>query len=191
VSARLADGKELLRDALSTITNEFATTKMTNIAIRIIQKSVLPLMDIASHVSRTSANVVGPIAGGNYAHRREEVNRKRMIKSTKVTQNSGLVMVNEFVHGHSPPDKRVQLKRKVVSSDPLPVPEPAFPVNGKEYGMGEFIGIIQCYPKGSGERRQMINKMMSPEYQYIKRSIRAVYNLIRYAWSRKKEIPMD
>ena len=70
VSARLADGKELLRDALSTITNEFATTKMTNIAIRIIQKSVLPLMDIASDVSRTSANVVGPIAGGNYAHRR-------------------------------------------------------------------------------------------------------------------------
>jgi hypothetical protein len=27
-------------------------------------------MDIASDVSRTSANVVGPIAGGNYAHRR-------------------------------------------------------------------------------------------------------------------------
>jgi hypothetical protein len=124
-------------------------------------------MDIASHVSRTSANVVGPIAGGNYhAHRREEVNRKRMIKSTKVTQNSCLVMVNEFVHGHSPPDKRVQLKRKVVSSDPLP--DPAFPVNGKEYGMGEFLGIIKCYPKGSGERRGMINKMMSPEYQYIK-----------------------
>jgi hypothetical protein len=51
VSARLADGKELLRDALSTITNKHATTKMTNIAIRIIQKSVLPLMDIASDVS--------------------------------------------------------------------------------------------------------------------------------------------
>jgi hypothetical protein len=98
VSARLADGKELLRDALSTITNEHATTKMTNITIIIIQKSVLPLMDIASDVSRTSANVVGPIAGGNYAHRREEVNRKKMIKSTKVTQKTGLVMVNEFVH---------------------------------------------------------------------------------------------
>ena len=177
VSARLADGKELLRDALSTITNEHATTKMTNIAIRIIQKSVLPLMDVASDVSRKkSANVVGPIAGGKYAHRREEVNRKKMIKSTKVTQETGLVMVNEFVHGHSPPDKRVQLKRKVVSSDPLPAP--ALPINGKEYGAGEFLGIIKCYPKGSGERRGMINKMMSPEYQYIKRSLRAVYNLI-------------
>ena len=41
-----------------------------------------------------------------------------MIKSTKVTQKTGLVMVNEFVHGHSPPDKRVQLKRKVVSLKP-------------------------------------------------------------------------
>jgi hypothetical protein len=36
VSARLADGKQLLSDALSTITNKHATTKMTNIAIRII-----------------------------------------------------------------------------------------------------------------------------------------------------------
>jgi hypothetical protein len=68
VSARLADGKQLLSDALSTITNEHATTN----AIRIIQKLVLPLMDIASDVSRMSANVVGPIAGGNYAHRRED-----------------------------------------------------------------------------------------------------------------------
>ena len=41
---------------------------------------------------------------------------KKMIKSSKVMQKTGLVMVNEFVHGHSPPDKRVQLKRKVVSA---------------------------------------------------------------------------
>jgi hypothetical protein len=58
VSARLPDEKQLLSDALSTIINEHATTKMTNIAIRIIQKSVLPAMDIASDVSRMSANVV-------------------------------------------------------------------------------------------------------------------------------------
>jgi hypothetical protein len=172
----LANGKQLLSDALSTITNEHATTKMTNIAIRIIQKLVLPLVDIASDVSRMSANVVGPIAGGNYAHRREEVKRKKMIKSTKVMQKTGLIMVNEFVHGHPPPDKRVQKKRKVVSSDPLLAP--ALPVNGKEYGTGEFLGIIKCYPKGSGACRGMINKMMSPEYRYIKQSLRAVYNLI-------------
>ncbi len=165
-----------MSDALSTITNEHATTKMTNIAIRIIQKLVLPLVDIASDVSRMSANVVGPIAGGNYAHRREEVKRKKMIKSTKVMQKTGLIMVNEFVHGHPPPDKRVQKKRKVVSSDPLLAP--ALPVNGKEYGTGEFLGIIKCYPKGSGACRGMINKMMSPEYRYIKQSLRAVYNLI-------------
>jgi hypothetical protein len=80
---------------------------------------VLPLMDIASDVSRMSANVVGPIAVGNYAHRKEEVKRKKMNKSTKVTQKTGLVMVNKFVHGHSPPDKRVQLKKKVVSAASL------------------------------------------------------------------------
>jgi hypothetical protein len=49
VSARLADRKQLVSDALSTITNEHATTKMTNIAIRIIQKSVLPLIGGPAH----------------------------------------------------------------------------------------------------------------------------------------------
>ena len=52
VAARLADGKDLLNDALTTITDKNATTKMTNIAIKVIKKSVLPLMDIASTQSR-------------------------------------------------------------------------------------------------------------------------------------------
>ncbi len=40
VAARLADGKELLNDALTTITDKNATTKMTNIAIKVIRKSI-------------------------------------------------------------------------------------------------------------------------------------------------------
>ncbi len=48
-------------------------------------------------------------------------------KSTKVMQKTCLIMVNEFVHGRSPPDKRVQLKTKVLSSDALPTP--AVPAN--------------------------------------------------------------
>jgi hypothetical protein len=57
VAARLADGKDLLHDALTTITDKNATTKMTNIAIKVIKKSVLPLMDIASTQSRKTANL--------------------------------------------------------------------------------------------------------------------------------------
>jgi hypothetical protein len=41
------------------------------------KKSVMPLMEIASTVTKTSANIVGPIAGGNYAHRREEASTKK------------------------------------------------------------------------------------------------------------------
>jgi hypothetical protein len=36
----------------------------------------MPLMEIASTVTKTSANIVGTIAGGNYAHRREEASTK-------------------------------------------------------------------------------------------------------------------
>jgi len=56
---------------------------MINIAIKVIRKSVLPLMDIASMQSRKTANLVGPIAGGNYAHMREEANKKKKIKLSK------------------------------------------------------------------------------------------------------------
>jgi hypothetical protein len=64
---------------------------MTNVAIKVIRKSVLPLIDIASTQSRKTANLVGPVAGGNYAHRREEANRKKKIKSSKIIENTGLV----------------------------------------------------------------------------------------------------
>ena len=101
MAVRLADGKELLSDALTTIISNNSTTKMSNLAIRVIRKSVLPLMDIASTLARTSANMVGQIAGGNYAHMRKEVSRKKMIKSSKVTENVGLVMVNEQNNLHT------------------------------------------------------------------------------------------
>ena len=144
VVARLADGKELLNDALTTITNSNATTIMSNHAIRVIRKSVMPLMEIASTVTKTSANIVGLIAGGNYAHRREEASTKKKIRSATTIENACLVVVNVFVNGHLPPDKRVQPKRKVaLPHDQLP--SPALPINGVEYGVGEFLGIIQLY----------------------------------------------
>jgi hypothetical protein len=177
VAARLADGKDLLNDALTTITDKNATTKMTNIAIKVIKKSVLPLMDIASVQSRKTANLVGPIAGGNYAHMREEASRKKKIKLSKIIENTGLVMVNEFVKGHSPPDKRVQLKRKVTTTEDSLHPPP-LPANGVEYGMGEFLGIIQTYKRHSKRRGAMLTKMLSPEYSYVKRSRRTVYCII-------------
>ncbi len=180
VAARLVDGKELLSDALTTIISNNSITKMSNLAIRVIRKSVLPLMDIALTLTQTSANMVGPIAGGNYAHRREEVSRKKMIKSSKLTENAGLIMVNELVNGHSPPapDKRVQPKRKVLSLyETLPTPTP--PANGVECGVGEYLSIIQVYKKGSRACGGMIKNMMSPQYSYLNQSQRAVYNIIQ------------
>jgi hypothetical protein len=118
-----------------------------------------------------------PIAGGNYAHMREEANRKKKIKLSKIIENTGLVMVNEFVNGHAPPDKRVQLKRKVTTTEHS-LPPPALPSNGIEYGMGEFLGIIQTYKRRFKQRGAMIMKMLSPEYNYVKRSRRTVYCII-------------
>ncbi len=103
-----------------------------------------------------------------------------MIKSSKVTENAGLVMVNELVNRHSPPapDKRVQPKRKVLSlHDTLPTPTP--PAIGVEYGVGEFLSIIHVYKKGSRARGGMIKSMMSPQHSYLNQSQWAVYNIIQ------------
>jgi hypothetical protein len=51
-------------------------------------------MDIASTQSWKTANLVGPISGGNYAHMREETNKKKKIKLSKTIENTGLDMVN-------------------------------------------------------------------------------------------------
>jgi hypothetical protein len=76
--------------------------------------------------------LVGPIAGGNYAHMREEANKKKKIKLSKTIENTSLVMVNEFVNRHSPPDKRVQLKRNVTTTEDS-LPPPTLPTNIVEY----------------------------------------------------------
>ncbi len=86
-------------------------------------------------------------------------------------------MVTVFLNGHSTPDKRVQPKRKVASPHDQ-IPPPALPINGVEYGVGEFIGIIQLYRRRFKEWGGMIRKMMSPRYSYLMRSRRAVYNVI-------------
>jgi hypothetical protein len=86
-------------------------------------------------------------------------------------------VVNEFVNGHSPPEKRVQLKRKVAFLDDS-LPPPDLPANGVEYGVGEFLSIIQTYKRRSKQRGAMIIKMQSPEYNYLKRSRRSVYRVI-------------
>jgi hypothetical protein len=71
--------------------------------------------------------------------------------------NTGLVMVNEFVKGHSPPDKWVQLKRKVMTTEDSLHPPP-LPANGVEYSMGEFLGIIQTYKRYSKRCGAMLTK---------------------------------
>ncbi len=50
--------------------------------------------------------------------------------------------------------------------------------NGVNYGVGEFVGIIKTYKKGSKLRSHMISKMLSSEYSYLKWSRSTVYTVI-------------
>jgi hypothetical protein len=99
--------------ALDVLNSEEATTKRKNKATAILKQSIIPFMNVASIMSHKSAIEVSPIAGGAYAHNRNEVCRKKeiMIQSRAPNPNSGLNgsildSVDEFVkHGMIAPDK--------------------------------------------------------------------------------------
>jgi hypothetical protein len=86
-------------------------------------------------------------------------------------------MLIRFVNGHSPPEKQVQLKRKVASLDDS-LPPHVLPANGVEYGVEEIISIIQTYKRRSKQCGAMITKTQSTGYIYLKRLRRSVYCII-------------
>jgi hypothetical protein len=59
----------------------------------------MPLMDIASAMIWTSANIVGPIAGGNYAQTRSQERRgqhEKRLGQQQSLRTPVFTMVNKF-----------------------------------------------------------------------------------------------
>ena len=173
VSYRLQDTMTIMTYALAVLNSEEATTKRKNEATAILERSIIPFMDVPSIMSRKSAIEVSPIAGGAYAHNRNEVRRKKeiMIQSRAPNPKSGLNgsildSVDEFVqHGMITPDKcpRVaeQVQRKSTRKWRL---IPPVPYKDGVYGIGEFLGHITKYRKGTRDRKEMINCMIELGY---------------------------
>ena len=177
-SFRLKDGTAILKDALTLITDDNASNKKKMNAARIIERSILPLMSAAAGVAQESANAVGPMTGGDYAFKRTEVKRRKELKLlSKTNSDPKIQLVDAFVTQVKPtpsPSEQVRPRRAVTLSPGEVVPP--IPLNGKVYGMGEFLSIIEQYRKRSSERGAMIKSMQS--YGYLKAKKTAIYRCI-------------
>ena len=177
-SSRLKDGTEILKDVLTLITDDSASKKKKLNAARLIEQSILPLMSAAAGVAKESANAVGPMTGGDYAFKRNEVKRRKELKSLLKKNSVPMIqLVNAFVTQVTPTpsqSKRIIPKRAVNLSPGEYIPP--MPLNGKVYGMGEFLSIIGEYRKGSNERGAMIRSIQSHGYLKVQKT--AIYRCI-------------
>ena len=121
---------------------------------------------------------VGPMRGGDYAFKRKEVKRRKELKSLyKKNSVPKIQLVNAYVARVTPTpsqSKRVIPKRAVNLSPGGYIPP--MPLNGKVYGMGEFLSIIGEYRKGSNARGAMIRSIQSHGYLEVQKT--AIYRCI-------------
>ena len=187
VSLRLKDSIDLLQEHAANLSTDASKTSKLN-SQKVLNRTVVPFLQVASTICNSAANIVSPIASGGYVHRREEVRRKKELCSANGKKPSNIALVNDFVarqvsptniaetpsqHATITPRKSTR-KRKAPALPKRDVPDPPVPANGSEYGVGEFLHVISRYRKGTWPRGKLMKKIFD-EKKYVKRHRSAAY----------------
>ena len=105
----------------------------------------MPLIDTASTSSLHAANVVSPVAGAMYAHKRAQTRRAKSVRESNLNNPPEVVLINEFVENNGSPKASSTAARKSTDSCPprsakkrkwklpLVLSEPPKPANGETY----------------------------------------------------------
>ena len=103
LSDRLVDGRIIVNDIVTVMKNKKATKTCQNEALKYLEQSIGPLLDIAANLLRKSAHTVAPIAGAGYAHRRTKVSKMKELNiPTKPNPASSLFLIDKFLQQHKP-----------------------------------------------------------------------------------------
>lgn len=173
------------------INDPSVSKKSAKAAAKMIFSTVIPVVDIVAGASREAANIVSPLARSSYAHRREQVSKKRELKNASSKVQPSLLLVKEFIERKSSPDsaasKRARpvtptskkppaLEAKRAKTLPCSVDVPA-PKNGAEYGIGEFIQHAVQYRKGTKKRSTFISRVL--QEKLVKRHLTTLHHVLR------------
>ena len=199
-SSRLDDSRDLLQEARDVLKDKEASQRRRNEAAKMIDTTLMPLVDVVSYVTRGAANVVSPIAGSAYAHAREETERKRQIARSNQKKSAKVAMIEEFVHnkGHSPSPttsspsnnstSKITTRTRKRKALPTSIPEPPPPADGQSYGVGEFCNVMSKHPEGR-IRRGVMKKIKSKAY--VTASDSALYRAMSAHRTGKKTFRFD
>ena len=94
VGARLSDAKDLLSENLKTLADPKSSRRKFNEAVKQINKTVIPVIEIASKSSQDSATKVSPIPAGRYGSKRID----RMLSEENPSKKPRLTRVTEFIN---------------------------------------------------------------------------------------------
>ena len=201
IGSRLSDTRDLLGESRNVLKDGLASKKKVKEINRIIDKTIMPMLDIAASAIHRAASIVSPIGVSVYTHKREESRQKKAMKKSHPKERVKLAMVDNFVKDHTiattpvasvaskPTAKKAHRlqphRRKLPMSTP---PKPAKDKDGNEcliYGMGEFIQhLLQRTTKS--ERGAFIKSVNAAEihpgvknpHRYVTASKATIYRAI-------------
>ena len=200
IGSRLKDTRDLLGESREALKDGSATKKRVKEIDNMIDKTIMPMLEIAASAVHQAANIVSPIGGSVYTHNREESRQKKTMMKTHPKEKVKLVMLDSFVKDHTaktpvasgaskPTAKKA--RRSQPKRRKLPMSTPPKPVKDKHgndcltYGMGEFLYHL-LQRKNGHERGAFITSVNAKEirpgvqnpHRYVTASRSTVYKII-------------
>ena len=144
-------------------------------------------MGVASNIASEVATIASPIASGKECHRRlQTIYKTTEINLVLKQKHNKVALIDKYVRNEGLPSSLEPSPSKVTPSPttrrqkrklPSIVPDPPIPAGGKsEYGMGEFLQIINSHPKEI--RRRLILKMRRKDCKFVKAGESSIYRLL-------------
>ena len=99
-SAKLANSKTLTEEAMATVSNPNSTKKSRKAAVQVVNKTVLPLIDIAVNRTCHAATHSSPIPSSKVAHKSADVQRRKEIEEEHPQAEPTAFMVEEYIQSN-------------------------------------------------------------------------------------------
>ena len=199
----------ILKDAIRKLNSEDTSERTKKESLKILKKTVLPMLLIVSNDLVESSKMVAPIAGTRYAHARHEVDRRKStdtndINLSRAARKSSPLKIIEIMLTknkqkiisvtpntdlrRSTRDRSSNERQKSTSNQPVSRRKIVSnevdlmlptPTNGKDYTKVEALQILQNIHHGSGKKILTIDHMIKNNLVPVKKSI--IYSELKNA----------
>ena len=188
VASHLGRAAAELTSCMDTLSNLDEKKTKQKAAVKDVVKSFTPFLLNASKTLTASAKTVAPLHGSQYVHNRISKKRERDVVDTSVRKRPAIQLIDDFNRRFSgegtpkyPPDtggiSKPATRSTAIPRLPVSIVPPA-PRKGTMYDRTEFCEIVTRYPKNSGERKEMFDKVLKASPPLVPHSQSSLYRLL-------------